>query len=96
MNNSLSLQQQIYSKLEQVLQPEKIEIINQSSSHAHHPGNPFSHSSAETHFFIRIFSHAFEGKTLLQRHQMVYKILHEELTKTSLHALSLDLQTPEP
>jgi stress-induced morphogen len=42
---------------------------------------------------LEIVSDAFEGKRLVQRHQLIYKLLDEEL-KGSVHALSMDTKTP--
>ena len=40
------------------------------------------------HFSAVVISNQFEGKTLVERHQMVYKSVSEILTK-ELHALQL-------
>ncbi len=35
----------------------------------------------------------FEGKRLVQRHQMVYRLLDDEI-KAGVHALSMETKTP--
>ncbi len=47
-----------------------------------------------THFDAVIVSEDFEGKTLLERHQLVYKVLGDAM-KERIHALSLKTYTPE-
>ena len=46
-----------------------------------------------THFQARVISAAFEGKTLLQQHQMVYKTLGKSMG-AEIHALALQTCTP--
>ena len=44
---------------------------------------------------VEIVSDAFEGMGLVQRHQLVYKILEEELSEQGgVHALALKTKTP--
>lgn len=45
-----------------------------------------------THFQARIVSDQFEGKSMLQRHQLVYKALGEKMG-TDIHALSMQTFT---
>lgn len=80
------------SKLE-TLQPVVLRIVNDSHKHAGHSGNPGGGPDAETHFQVEIVSSAFEGKRLVQRHQMVYQLLDEEI-KAGVHALSMTTKTP--
>ena len=47
-----------------------------------------------THFDAVIVSEDFEGKTLLERHQLVYSVLGDAM-KERIHALSLKTYTPE-
>ncbi len=47
-----------------------------------------------SHFEAVIVSNEFEGKSLIQRHQVVYKALGEAM-KDDIHALSMKTYTPE-
>lgn len=47
-----------------------------------------------THFDAVIVSEDFDGKTLLERHQLVYEVLGDAM-KERIHALSLKTYTPE-
>jgi stress-induced morphogen len=48
----------------------------------------------DDHFAARVVSPAFEGKSLLDQHEMVYDALGERMT-TDIHAIELDTRTPE-
>jgi acid stress-induced BolA-like protein IbaG/YrbA len=45
------------------------------------------------HFFATIVSDAFDGKRLIQRHQLVYAALGERM-REEIHALSMKTLTP--
>jgi stress-induced morphogen len=47
------------------------------------------------HFQVWIVSQSFQGKSLLDQHQMVYGILREALGSERIHALALKTYTPE-
>ena len=46
------------------------------------------------HFFATIVSSEFEGKRLVQRHQLVYGVMGDRM-KAEVHALSIKAFTPE-
>ncbi len=58
------------------------------------PGSSVDVDGDGTHFEAVIVSSVFNGKTLLERHQLVYNVLGEAL-KERIHALSLKTYTPE-
>lgn len=58
------------------------------------PGSSVDVEGDGTHFEAVIVSSDFNGKTLLERHQQVYKVLGEAM-KERIHALSLKTYTPE-
>lgn len=45
------------------------------------------------HFEVKVVSSAFEGKTLLERHRMVYSALGDAM-RSDIHALSVRAETP--
>ena len=47
-----------------------------------------------THFEALIISEEFEGKSLIQRHKLVYEVLGDAM-KEQIHALSMKTYTPE-
>ncbi len=78
----------IKQKLTEALQPELIEIIDDSAAHAGHAG-----AKQGGHFNVTIIAEAFNGKTLVQRHQLIYQALGD-LMKTDIHALGINALTP--
>jgi BolA protein len=77
-------------RLSEVLHPTHLEVRDESAAHAGHAG---ARPGGESHFRATIVSEAFEGKTLLERHRMVYDLFSEEL-RGSIHALALTTKTP--
>lgn len=47
------------------------------------------------HFEARVVSAAFEGKTMIEQHRLVYAPLQALLQTGELHALALKTYTPE-
>lgn len=47
-----------------------------------------------THFSAAVVSAEFAGKSMVQKHQLVYKTLGEKMG-TDIHALSIQAYTPE-
>ncbi|MGZ8216563.1 BolA family protein [Methylomagnum sp.] len=79
----------IRSRLEAELAPTHLEIIDDSQAHAGHAGA----RQGGGHFSALIVSRAFEGKSPVQRHQLVYRTLGE-LMSAEIHALSIKALTP--
>ena len=50
-------------------------------------------TGTEDHWEARVVSAVFEGKSLMQRHRLVFGALAEEM-KGPIHALTLDVRTP--
>ncbi|MBE0435734.1 MAG: BolA family transcriptional regulator [Methylomicrobium sp.] len=71
------------------LKPEQIEIIDNSAAHAGHIGA----QSGGGHYHVTIVSDAFEGKTLVQRHQLIYRALGD-MMKQQIHALGINAMSP--
>ncbi|KAG0051851.1 hypothetical protein BGZ83_003252 [Gryganskiella cystojenkinii] len=82
----------IRNTLTELLQPTSLEIINDSSKHAHHSAMR-GVSSKETHFRVNVVSEAFAGKSTMQRHRLIYGALSNDF-EAGLHALSLNTKTP--
>uniref|UniRef100_A0A3B4A062 BolA-like protein 1 n=1 Tax=Periophthalmus magnuspinnatus TaxID=409849 RepID=A0A3B4A062_9GOBI len=77
----------IRAKLTRALQPEHLEVHNESHMHAVPPGS-------ESHFRVLVVSPHFDGLSLLQRHRLVNDTLKEELS-TRVHALAIQAKTPQ-
>ncbi|MDD2767998.1 MAG: BolA family transcriptional regulator [Methylococcus sp.] len=81
--------EQIRERLEGELNPLHLDIIDDSASHAGHAGA----LSGGGHFQATIVSAAFDGKSAVQRHRMVYSALGDMMTN-EIHALSMKALTP--
>ena len=46
------------------------------------------------HYQVTVVSSQFEGKGLVQQHQLVYSALQEAMSTEAIHALALKTQTP--
>lgn len=82
----MSVEQQIASCLKEAFKPVHFELVNESFMHNVPEGS-------ESHFKTVIVSDVFEGKRLVQRHQMVYGAMGELMK--SIHALALHTFTQE-
>jgi BolA protein len=78
------------ARLTAALEPTALEIIDESAKHAGHAGA----ARGGGHFIVRIVSPAFEGKTPMQRHRMIYDAVGN-LMHTEIHALSIQAKTPQ-
>jgi BolA protein len=79
----------IEERLRSALAPEELRIHDDSAAHRGHAG-----ARSGGHFNVVIVSRHFVGKSLLQRHRMVYGAL-QDLLPTEIHALSIKALTPE-
>ena len=73
--------------LQNEFEPHYLDVIDESHNHIGHAG-----AKEGGHFQVLIVSEAFHGKSLLERHRMVYEALKP--IKTSIHALSIYAKTP--
>ncbi len=86
----MSVEDEIRRKLSQAFAPEALEVVNDSHRHAGHAGSP---GTGESHFTVKVVSEAFEGKSRIERHRMVNRVLAEEL-RGRIHALAVSALTP--
>lgn len=52
-------------------------------------------TGTDNHFEVRVVSAAFEGKTPVERHKLVYAPLLDWIEDDTVHALSVRAYTPE-
>ena len=71
--------------LESALEPESLEVEDDSHKHAGHEGA----KSGLGHFNVSIISSHFNGMKMLARHRAVYAAL-DEMMKTDIHALAIE------
>lgn len=82
----MSIEEIIQTKLEAGLNLSHINIENESHMH--------SGPAMDTHFKVTLVSDDFGGKRLVQRHQMIYGLLAEQM-QNPIHALAMHLFTQE-
>jgi BolA protein len=73
-----------------VLQPESIEIVDDSALHAGHAGA----KGGGGHYQLLIVSQQFAGKPTVARHRMVYDAL-QDMMREQIHALSIKAFAPD-
>ncbi len=72
------------------LEPESLEILDESALHAGHEGA----KGGGGHYQLTIVSPRFAGQPAMARHRMVYGAL-AELMPREIHALSIKALTPD-
>ena len=87
---AMSVRETIEKKLTAVLDPEWLEVIDDSESHRGHGG---WREGGETHFDVRVVSARFEGLARVARQRLVLDALADELAGP-VHALSMQCRTP--
>lgn len=87
----LSRAARIETLLRKQFSPVHFALTDESSRHAGHAG---AAPGGETHYRLVMASEAFAGQNRVARQRAVYSALREEFD-TGLHALSLDLKTPD-
>ena len=76
--------------LQEALQPERLEIADDSHRHAGHAGA----RGGQGHFTVEIVSTAFAGLAPIARHRAVYAALGDMMA-TDIHALAIRARTPD-
>ncbi|CEJ85430.1 Putative BolA domain protein [[Torrubiella] hemipterigena] len=95
MNSTTPIEDVIRAKIMAALNPQTLEIYNDSHLHAHHKAMAGS-TSKETHFRLIITSEVFNSKRQPARHRMIYALLSEEMAREGgIHALQLRTMTPD-
>lgn len=78
----------IRDRLTAALAPERLEIRDESHKHAGHAG-----ARAGGHYRLVIVAQAFEGRSPVQRHRLVYQAVDDKMQQ-GIHALSIQALTP--
>jgi BolA protein len=84
------LAQIITDRLNDALDPSRLEVINESHLHAGHLGDD---GTGESHFAVVVESAAFTGLNRVARQRLVNKAL-ADLLATRIHALSIRAAAP--
>lgn len=83
----MSIIDRIRSRLVDAFAPQFLEIEDDSAKHAGHAG-----AGNGGHYNVAIVSSAFEGKSTVARHRMIYSAL-DDMMKSEIHALAIRAQT---
>ena len=86
----MSVADTISQKLKSVLQPQHLDVINESHLHAGHRSSP---GTGNSHFRVVVVSEAFAGRNRVERHRMVNAALADELSGP-VHALAITALAP--
>ncbi len=86
----MSVIETMRERLQAALQPESIEIGDDSALHAGHAGA----RSGGGHYRLEIVSAAFAGKNTVARHRMIYDALGE-MMRGQIHALAIRARTAD-
>jgi BolA protein len=76
----------IRGRLQTAFAPTALDVIDEGHLHIGHAGE------GTGHFRVRIASAAFDGKTRVQQHRMVYDAL-ADLMGNGIHALAIEAQS---
>ena len=83
------------SEIEQQLQarlaPTRLEVLDESAAHAGHSGA--NAQGMGSHFRVRIASPAFDGKSRVACHRLVYDAMQNFIDQ-GLHALAIEIIKP--
>lgn len=81
MSDFTKIQRVVEEKLNDEFLPIHLEVVNESHMHSVPP-------NSETHFKVTLVSNGFDGVRQVKRHQLIYKVLKDELAGP-IHALAL-------
>lgn len=81
----------IREKIAAALDPERIEVVDESHLHVGHAG---ARPEGETHFRVTVVASSFAGLSRMERQRRIYAILAEEM-RERIHALGLTTLTPQ-
>jgi BolA family transcriptional regulator, general stress-responsive regulator len=85
-----SVAQRIRDKLDAAFEPERLDVADDSASHAGHAG---ARPGGESHFRVEITAAAFAGTTRVERQRLIYAVLADELAGP-VHALEVRARAP--
>ena len=90
--NAASLREEIVARLAP-LAPQSVELTDESDRHAGHRGAnehaTRTGATEGTHFSLKVAARAFAGRSVLERHRMIYRLLGD-LMHRRIHALAIE------
>ncbi len=83
----MNRKERIFEKINKELNPEFLEVENNSSLHKNHLGDD---GSGETHYLVKVKSQKFQNISRIESHKIINEILKNEFQK-GLHALEIKI-----
>ncbi len=81
---------EITRRLNESFSPETLGVEDESYMHEGHVGA----RDGRGHFRVLIISSLFEGKSQIERHRMIYRVL-DDMMRLDIHALAIDAWSPD-
>ena len=78
----------MHQRLQDVLQPSHLEVLDESAAHAGHSGS--NGGLFGSHFRVRIASPLFTGQPRVARHRLVYDALQDFIDQ-GVHAVAIEV-----
>ena len=88
--NPLERKKEITRLLSEAFDPETLGVEDESYMHEGHEGA----RDGRGHFRVLIIASLFEGKTMIERHRMIYRVL-DDMMRLDIHALAIDAWSPD-
>lgn len=81
--------ERLRARLQEALAPTQLEIVDETARHAGHAGA----ASGGGHYILHIVASAFEDKSPVQRHRLVFDAVGD-MMHNDIHALSIQAKAP--
>jgi len=88
--NPQDRRKEIIRLLADAFAPETLGVEDESYLHEGHAGA----KDGRGHFRVLIIAEIFEGKTMIERHRMIYRVL-DDMMRLDIHAIAIDAWTPD-
>ena len=80
---------EIETRLNKVLLPEMLEVLNESDLHAGHAGHK---PGQVTHVRVKISAQKLQGQTRIKQHRLIHEVL-DDLMSNPIHALAIEVKS---
>ena len=88
--NPQERKKEITRLLTKAFTPEILGVEDESYLHEGHAGA----KDGRGHFRVLIIAEIFEGKTMIERHRLIYRVL-DDMMRLDIHALAIDVWSPD-
>jgi len=88
--NPQDRRKEIIRLLADAFAPETLGVEDESYLHEGHAGA----KDGRGHFRVLIIAEIFEGKTMIERHRMIYRVL-DDMMRLDIHAIAIDAWSPD-